>query len=165
MKEIKIVTENYQTNVDVGMVDITCIEDFLIPEKATSCTLVVILSPDNHQSVVKIKFEWRQYFELDESSFLYIPETEVVFFRTQHYWGAIDLEKKVLKRYEAAIDPFIFRETDYMLIYGDLEVESTKLNGDRIHAVPVDPPTESKYFEDRIEFISPGFGRQILRTK
>ena len=52
-----------------------------------------------------------------------------------------------------------------ILIYDDLYAESTDLKAKRIDNVPIDPPTESIDYEDRIEFDSPVFGKQTLRLK
>lgn len=61
--------------------------------------------------------------------------------------------------------PWIERKGNYVLILDDLKAESTNLNADTIHSVPIDPPTESKDLGDTIEYNSPIFGFQVLRTK
>ena len=49
------------------------------------------------------------------------------------------------------------------MIYDDLYAESVNLKAERIDNVPIDPPTESVDYEDRIEFDSPVFGKQTLK--
>ena len=41
--------------------------------------------------------------------------------------------------------------------------ESTNLYAERIDNVPIDPPSETKEYEDRIEFDSPIFGKKTLK--
>jgi hypothetical protein len=61
--------------------------------------------------------------------------------------------------------PFIERLDQIIVIEDDLQAEATNLQGQRIDVVPIDPPTEKKVFDDRIEYNSPIFGRQVLKLK
>ena len=79
-------------------------------------------------------------------------------------WSAFDLTNKCVVRNESATQlPFIERRNNVILIYDDLYAESTDLKAGRIDNVPIDPPTESVDYDDRIEFDSPVFGKQILK--
>jgi hypothetical protein len=165
MEEIKIDIENHNTNSYTGDFDLLCVERIDHIDRITNCSLVTVRA-GNDRMCIRIKFEWKEANTFDNSDFLYIPETNILFFRSQNQWGAIDLEHKSLKRHESAMwMPYIQRTDKYVLIEDDLRAESTKLNGEMIDSVPIDPPTESVEFDDRIEYQSPIFGRQILRTR
>lgn len=165
MKEISIVIENFEKNLDVTDFDLLCVEKIEHIDKVTNCSLVTI-TLDRGKKDLRIKFEWKKDSGIEESDFLYIPETATLFFRSQNQWGAIDIKNKTLKRHESSMwEPFIHNKGNYILIEDDLKAESTKLNGDKIDSVPIDPPTTSKEFEGWIEYNSPVFGRQILKTK
>ncbi len=119
---------------------------------------------DNNGTKARIKFELAKGNEIKKDDFLYISETNVLFYRGTIEWCAFDLKNKSVLRNESATQiPFIQRRNDVILIYDDLYAEATDLNGQRIDNVPIDPPTESVEFEDRIEFDSPVFGKQTLR--
>ena len=114
----------------------------------------------------RIKFELAKGNEINENDFLFIPETSLLFYRGIIEWCAFDLTKKSIVRNESATQlPFIERRNNVVVIYDDLYAESVDLNAGRIDNVPIDPPTESVYYEDRIEFDSPVFGKQILKLK
>jgi len=165
MKEISIVIENFEKNEDVTGFDLLCVEKVEHIDKVTSCSLATIIL-DNGKIVLRIKFEWKEDSGIEESDFLYIPETATLFFRSKNQWGTIDIKNKTLKRHESSIwEPLLRNKGEYILIEDDLKAESTKLNGDKIDSVPIDPPTTSKEFEGWIEYNSSIFGRQILKTK
>lgn len=114
--------------------------------------------------ITRIKFELAKGNEIDETDVLFVPETNFLFYRGNIEWCVFDLNIKKIKRHEDAFHlPFLERRDNVILIYDDLYVESTDLEGNRIDNVPVDPPTESVEFEDRIEFNSPVFGKRTLR--
>lgn len=164
MRALRIEINNYNKNLDTGF-DVLVNQKIDQLEKVTNCSLATI-KLDNGQRDLIIKFEWKEDCEINASDFLFIPETDTLFFRSQNQWGAIDIKNKILKRHESSMwEPFIYKKADYILIEDDIKAESTKFNGDKIHSVPIDPPTDSKEFEDRIEYNSPVFGRQILKTK
>ncbi|SKC79028.1 hypothetical protein [Ohtaekwangia koreensis] len=165
MKEISIVIENCEKDLDATDFDLLCVEKIEHIDKVTNCSLATI-TLDNGKKDLRVKFEWKEDSGIEESDFLYIPETATLFFRSQNQWGAIDIENKTLKRHESSMwEPFIHNRGDYILIEDDLKAESTKLNGDKIDSVPIDPPTESKEFKDWIEYNSPVYGRQVLKIK
>ncbi len=112
----------------------------------------------------QIKFELAKGNEINENDFLFIPETNLLFYRGIIEWCAFDLTKKSIIRNESATQlPFIERRNNVVVIYDDLYAESVDLNAERIDNVPIDPPTESVDYEDRIEFDSPVFGKQTLK--
>jgi hypothetical protein len=113
---------------------------------------------------IRIKFELAKGNEIDENDFLFIPETNFLFYRGIIEWCAFDLTKKSIVRNESATQlPFIERRNNVVVIYDDLYAESVNLKAERIDNVPIDPPTESVDYEDRIEFDSPVFGKQTLK--
>jgi hypothetical protein len=74
------------------------------------------------------------------------------------------IHKNSIERNEDALQlPFLERKNNVVLIYDDPYVECIDLKANRIDNVPVDPPTESIEFDDRIEFDSPIFGKRTLR--
>jgi hypothetical protein len=160
---IKIDIKNFDEQPGPVDFDVLCLEKIDYLDNVTHYSLVTV-EVANHN--LKIRFDWKEGKEITESDFIYIPESNTLFFRSLNQWGAIDLEKKTLRRHEQSYwTPWIERRGNFVLIEDDLSAESTRLNGDKIHSVPIDPPTEAKEFEDRIEFNSPVFGRQVLITK
>jgi hypothetical protein len=124
------------------------------------------LTFEENGNTTKIKFELAKGNEINKDDFLFIPETNTLFYSGNIEWCAFDLTNKMIVRNESATQsPFIERRKDIILIYDDLFVECTDLKGNMIDNVPVDPPTESIYFEDSIEFNSPVFGKRTLRLK
>ena len=122
------------------------------------------LTFENNGNKTRIKFELANGNEIDESDFLFVPETNFLFYRGNIEWCAFDLTNKSVVRNESATQlPFIERRNNVILIYDDLYAESTDLKAKRIDNVPIDPPTESIDYDDRIEFDSPVFGKQTLR--
>jgi len=143
--------------------DIIHREKIHLNEEITQSSQLVF---ENNGIKTRIKFELSKENEIDESDFLFVPETNLLFYRGKIEWCAFDLTNKTVKRNESATQlPFIERRQDIILIYDDLYVEFTDLKADKIDNVPVDPPTESLEFEDRIEFNSPVFGKKILKMK
>lgn len=143
--------------------DIVCIEPLNGLTEIIASTLVTLTG---NEWRICIRFDWKNDTKITESDFLHIPETNVIFFKSVNQWGVIDLSSKTLKRQEYSTwSPYIERKDGYVYIQDDLNAETTQLNGDRIDAVPIDPPTEMSEFEDRFEFDSPTFGHQVLRKK
>jgi hypothetical protein len=143
--------------------DLVCLEKLTHMDKVVNYSVVTIELPDYK---LTIRFDWKEDKDIKESDFVYVSESSTIFFTSQNQWGAIDLETKTIKRHEQSTwKPTIEIKEDFILIEDDLTAESTRLNGDRIHSVPIDPPTELEEFEDRIEYNSPVFGRQVLKTK
>lgn len=161
---MKITIQNLKENVNAHDCDIICTEKTQNSESIVACS-IVSFETAKHQ--LKVKFEWKQDMEnLEEINFVFVPETNMVFFRSVHQWGAIDMETKILKRHEEALYfPYIEHKKSFILIEDELYAESCKLNGDKIDNVPIDPPWELQEFEDRIEYKSPVFGHQTLKTK
>jgi hypothetical protein len=116
---------------------------------------------------ITVRFEWvRDYSarDLDESDFLLISETETLFFRTLYQWGVIDVRSVAIVRHEKAMfRPFLSRYASSVVIEDELQAESTDFSGRHFHAVPIDPPWESVEYDDRIEYDSPVYGKQVLR--
>ncbi|HMQ76876.1 MAG TPA: hypothetical protein PKE21_06650 [Flavobacteriales bacterium] len=116
---------------------------------------------------ITLRIEWASDHsarDLDESDFLLIPETETVFFRTFYQWGVIDVRRATLVRHEKAMyRPFISRHGSSVIIEDELQAESTDLAGMHVHAVPIDPPWDAVEYDDRIEYVSPVYGKQTLR--
>lgn len=132
-----------------------------LDEKITQSSKLT-LNYDGNKTL--IKFELAKGNEIDESDFLHIPETNFLFYRGMIEWCAFDLTNRKIVRNESATQlPFIERRNNVILIYDDLYAESTDLKAERIDNVPIDPPTESNEYEDRIEFNSPVFGKQTLK--
>ena len=164
MTNIKFEINNFPSFEDLNDFDINCIENIEKPNNIISYSIITVTCTDIK---IKIRFEWKENVtELTINDFLYIPETNILFFNSLNQWGAIDLKTKTLKRHEnSQWLPFIVRKGNYILIEDDLCAESTTLSADKIDSVPIDPPTESKIYEDRIEYNSPVYGKQILKTK
>lgn len=167
MAKIDLDIRNYDTDVPMQDHDILCIEKVQNANRTIACSVVTVemLDQGNLYSV-KIKFEWLEYeVALDEADFLFINETNLLFFRSTYQWGVIDIQNKSLVRHEEAYyEPFISKEDKFILIYDEMEVQSTRYNGETIDKVPVDLPYDEKALDGRIEFTSGIFGYQVLKT-
>ena len=131
-------------------------------EISKSSELILTIRENN----IRIKFDLKKENEINKSDFLFIPETDFLFYRGEIEWCAFDLKSKTVKRNESATQlHFLERKKDVVIIFDELYAESTNLKAEKIDKVPIDPPTESTDFEDRIEFDSPVFGKQILKLK
>ena len=141
--------------------DIIHQEKTYIDEKVVQSSELIF---ENNGTSTRIKFELAKGNEISENDFLFVPETNILFYRGMIKWCAFDLTNKCVIRNESATQlPFIERRNNVILIYDDLYAESTDLRAERIDNVPIDPPTESIDYDDRIEFESPVFGKQILK--
>lgn len=137
---------------------------FLYPSEMISKSTIAYLSFDDRK--IKLRFDLDKYSEINEDNFLYVSETDILFYAGCKEWCAFDLKNFVNIRHEEAFDlPFFYKRDDVILIYGELLVESTDLHAIRIDQVPVDPPYDEIEFEDRIEFNSSIYGKQILKIK
>lgn len=166
MNKIEIHIENYDQDLFFSDIDFSCVEEIVDPDSIICCSIVTVRL-ENPRNSLKIKFAWKENDSgINHDDFLFVPETNTLFFKSTHQWGAIDLTGKLLRRHESASwDPFIEKKGTVVLIVDDLTAESTELNGDKIDSVPIDPPTESIEFDDRIEFNSPVFGKQVLKLR
>ncbi len=156
--------QNFREDITYQEADITCTDKSQYLDSIIACSIVVF---ENLIDLpLKIKFEWKSFQEeLTKDDFLFVEETQTLFFASIYQWGAIDTVSKELKRHESGEGISIRCETIYILIISELYAESCRLNGDRIDNVPIDLPWESEEYEDRIEFQSIVFGHQILKTK
>jgi len=115
---------------------------------------------------VKIKLNHKEKNDLTKDDFLFVPESNMLFYKGLTEWLIIDLANKLINRITDATLMWSFeRKEDVIIIYDELYAESTDLNGEKIDRVPIDPPYESEEFEDRIEFDSLVYGKQTLSLK
>jgi hypothetical protein len=141
--------------------DIIHREKIYLNEEITQSSELIF---ENNGVKTRIKFELGKGNQIDESDFLYIPETNFLFYRGNIEWCAFDLSNKRIVRNESATQlPYIERRNNVIIVYDDLYAESMDLNAERIDNVPIDPPSETIEHEDRIEFYSPIFGKQTLK--
>ena len=162
LKGIRIDISNYN-NTDKGDLgeDLVCLEKIDRLTEVTGCSLVSISTEDHS---LAIKFEWKEDDEITEDNFFHIPETATVIVSTTNQWVVFDLAKKQILRHEAAYwSPTIQRRDDVIIVEDDLKAESIDLHCSTIDSVAIDPPTESKEYQDRIEYDSPICGKQVLR--
>lgn len=155
--------KNYDHIIPSEDFDIVFIEKKYHNEDIVKSTVLLF---ENNEIKITIKFDLTNYSIIDENSFLFIPETNLLFYSGNIEWCVFDLKNKSIIRNEEATQlPYIERRNNVILIFDDLYVECTNLKGETIDKVPVDPPTESKDYDDRIEFNSTIFGKQILKLK
>lgn len=155
--------KNYDHIIPSEDFDIVFIEKKYHNEDIVKSTVLLF---ENKEVKITIKFDLTNYSIIDENSFLYIQETNLLFYSGNIEWCAFDLNNKSIIRNEIATQlPYIERRNDVIIIFDDLYVECTNLKGETIDKVPVDPPTESTDYDDRIEFNSSIFGKQILKLK
>ncbi|WP_374399888.1 hypothetical protein [Flavobacterium sp.] len=155
--------KNYDHIIPSEDFDIVFIEKKYHNEDIVKSTVLLF---ENKEIKITIKFDLTNYSIIDENSFLFIPETNLLFYSGNIEWCVFDLKNKSIIRNEEATQlPYIERRNNVILIFDDLYVECTNLKGETIDKVPVDPPTESIDYDDRIEFNSTIFGKQILKLK
>ncbi len=154
---------NFDYLIDSNDFDIIHVEK-ITPDLSISQSAEVILNYNNR--ITKIKFELARGNELHQNDFLYISETDTLFYRGMIEWCVFDLDKNQIKRHEDALElPFIERINDVIVVYDELYAESTDLNGNKIDYAIIDLPYESKEFNDRIEFDTCSFGKQTLKLE
>lgn len=111
----------------------------------------------------RLKFELADGNEIDKDDFIYVADTDFLFYRGMIEWCVFDLNINEIVRHESATElPFIERKNDVIIIFDDLYAESIDLRGNRIDYVMIDQPYESKEYKDRIEFDTCSFGKQTL---
>ena len=153
--------KNFSYIISSDNFDIIHREKIYLNEEITQSSEVIM---ENNGIKTRIKFELATGHEIDECDFLFILETNFLFYRGNIEWCAFDLTNKNVSRNESATQlPYIEKRNNVILIYDDLYAECTDLKAERIDNVPIDPPTESVEYEDRIEFNSPIFGKQTLK--
>ncbi|MFL5766000.1 MAG: hypothetical protein ACJ77K_18795 [Bacteroidia bacterium] len=122
---------------------------------------------DNNGKKIKIRVDWSNYSSTDTAfPTLIISETDKLFFGAKSYWGIIDLKEVKIDRQESCTEFWNFeKHSDSIVVIAELTAESLTLKGETIDNVPIDPPFDSKIFEDRIEFNSPVYGQQTLKLR
>jgi hypothetical protein len=125
----------------------------------------VLTITNSQEKRVSVRFDWCNLSTKDhEFATLIITETDKLFFGTRFYWGIIDLKRKKIDRIENCLSFGKFeKHADVVVVITELLAVSLSLTGEEIDQVPIDPPFESKVFNDSIEFQSLVYGKQILR--
>jgi hypothetical protein len=121
----------------------------------------------NRNYTKKIRVDWCSFSSPETVlSTLFISETNKLFFGASCLWGIINLINWEIERQEHVQDFWSFeRVGDTIVVIEELRAESFNLEARTIDKVPIDPPFESKDFDDRIEFDSPVYGKQTLKLK
>ena len=129
--------------------------------------ITLLTITDDKGKVIRIRVDWSNYTLTNtDIPTLLIPETNKLFFGVKSYWGIIDLKNVKIVRQESCIEFWNFeKHSDSIVVLTELKAESFTLNGETIDNVPIDPPYDSKDFDDRIEFNSPVYGQQTLKLK
>ncbi len=120
---------------------------------------------DNKGKTIKIRIDWC-CFSATETDFstLLISETDKLFFGARFFWGIIDLKQIKIEKQENCVVFWAFeKHFNTIVVISELSAESMDLKGEFIDKVPIDPPFDSKNYDDRIEFNSPVFGQQTLK--
>lgn len=120
---------------------------------------------DEYERILCVRFDWCNLSTTEhEFAALIIPETDKLFFGSKFYYGIIDLKLKKIDVIENCTLFWNFeKHSNTIVVITELLALSLNLNGDVIDKVPIDPPFESKFFNDRIEFQSLVCGRQVLK--
>jgi hypothetical protein len=128
-------------------------------------TLLTIIDETNEP--INIRIDWYNQSSTDiDFSVLLISETDKLFFGARFFWGIIDLKNVETKRQESCTVFWNFKiYSNTIVVISEFSAESMSTNGETIDKVPIDPPFDSKVFDDKIEFISPVFGLQTLKLK
>lgn len=124
-------------------------------------TIITVINDKGKE--LRIKLDWHNGSLNDKIHTLLVPATNFLFYGLQTSWGIIDLEDRKLTRSEWCIDFWSFEQHgNSTVVITELYAEALNQFGETIDRVNIDPPFESQDFEDRIEFNSPTFGKQIL---
>ncbi len=163
MTALSITIENFPDLITSRDFDIIH-EKFIYDNEVLSKSSIAHLNFNDRK--IKIRFDLDKHSEISDYNFLYVSETDILFYTGYLEWCAFDLKNLIKIRHEQDFDmPFFEKREDVIIVYGELNVESVDLNAVRIHQVLVDPPYEAIEFEDRIEFESSIFGKQVLKIK
>ncbi len=114
-----------------------------------------ILTINDYQNqTIRIRFDWCNYSATeDQIELLTISEADKLFFGARFFWGVIDLKDlKVCKQEKCTLFWNFERHNSSIVVITELEAFSLDINGKTIDRVPIDPPFNSKNFDDRIEF-------------
>ncbi|MDJ1499503.1 hypothetical protein [Xanthocytophaga agilis] len=146
--------------------DILCSEKVYNNDKVCASSFVSVqgYSNSNISDMVRIQFDWRDRPEvITEEDFLFIPETKTLFFRSGNQWAVFNLTNKMTVQHEHAFcHPWLERIGHFVLIEDELDAYLMTLDGQKINSVPIDPPWQRQDFPDRIEYMSPVYGKQTL---
>lgn len=116
---------------------------------------------ENLESI--IRYDWSQN-SFEEANYLYVPETDFLFFGAGGSWGIVDLNNlKLIRLEEVTLFWHFERHNNTIVTIEELSAESIDLNGKTIDQVNIDPPFETMVFEDRIEFKCIVYGKQVLK--
>ncbi len=120
---------------------------------------------DNEDRTIIIKIDWCNFSAVETPlETLIISETSNLFFGARFFWGIIDLKNLRVVRQDNCMAFWNFeRLANTIIVITELEALALNLEGEVFHNVPIDPPFEYTSFEDRIEFSSSIFGKQILK--
>ncbi len=120
---------------------------------------------DDKGKTIKIRIDWCNFSTTDtDFSTLIISETDKLFFGARFFWGIIDLKNIKIEKQENCVVFWNFeKHSNTIVVISELSAESMNFKGEFIDKVPIDPPFDSKDFDDRIEFNSPVYGQQTLK--
>ncbi|MEO9890254.1 hypothetical protein, partial [Nonlabens ulvanivorans] len=154
---MKITIENFEKTVDSVDFDIIHRQVYGVETKINQSSIIRIWF---NEKCISLKLELEQAL-VQNFDFLFVPETNILFYRNFNEWCVFDLSKcQVIRVEKAFYFPSIERTNNTVLVYDELSVHSLNLSGEIIDDVPVDPPYEEVVYIDRIEFTSPVYGKQ-----
>ncbi|MDJ1468866.1 hypothetical protein QNI19_03795 [Cytophagaceae bacterium DM2B3-1] len=168
MSGLTLIIQNELYPLEIADKDILCLEKVYSNDKVCASSLVYIqgYSNSNISDTVKVRiqFDWRGHSEvITEEIFLFIPETKTLFFRSGNQWAVFNLLNKMTIQHEHAFcHPWLEQIGHFVLIEDELEAYLMTLDGQKINSVPIDPPWQRQDFPDRIEYLSPVYGKQTL---
>jgi hypothetical protein len=159
-------TETLKFNASLELTADIHLQDREVDEYGFDRTTILSLTYDSAKKIT-IQIDWCNFSSMEIIlETLIVPETDNLFFGARFFWGIIDLKNSKVFRQESCLQFWNFiRYKDAIVVTTELEALALSLNGNTIDKVPIDPPFESKIFEDKIEFDSPVFGRQTLHLK
>lgn len=93
-----------------------------------------------------------------------IKSTKKLFIGDWTHWGIINLETFEVEKLEySKFGVYIEKVKNTIVVDNELMIYAYDFNGNLIDEQPIDPPTEMKYFDNRIELESIVFGKRILK--
>ncbi|MHC0448067.1 hypothetical protein ACWA1F_21845 [Flavobacterium sp. 3-218] len=146
--------------------------DIVIPSGGSSdlkASYVDFEFPEQPQYNITAKFFLHEdNSEVNNFSFVYFKNIDLIFFRFVYQWGIIDLKNRKLKRNVIAgsLDfPFFYLHENCILIVDDLFAETLTFYGETIDAIQNEQPHEIIEYEDYFEFDIIGVEKRKLMKK
>ncbi|MCI1265047.1 MAG: hypothetical protein LKG19_00635 [Saprospiraceae bacterium] len=125
-------------------------------------TTILTINDTQHKEI-KIRVDWCNYSTDMNFHTLLIEETDKLLIGPRFFWAVINLNYLRIERQEYCAMFWNFeKHSNTIIVTTELEALALDLNCETKDTVPIDPPFDIEYFENRIEFTSLTAGKQTL---